>query len=95
MTSTDEDDISSQQPLILTIGTQTDIEWIQMSKPMLMSSNNLHFHTEPVHDLVEFQVHKSSSSFENKQEQNINISPSSQKVTSRTELMSTSGKNKK
>jgi hypothetical protein len=96
MTSTDEDDISFQKPLVLTIGTQTDLEWTQISKSMLESSNNLHFHTKLVHDLVDFGVHQSSS-YENKQEAIIYIPPPSsfQKVTSHTELMSTSGKNKK
>ncbi len=88
MTSTNEDDVYLEQPLLLTIGTQTDLEFTQISKSMLISSNNLHFHTEPVHDLVDFQVHKSSS-FENKQDENLDIPLTS------SELISTSGKNNK
>jgi len=74
MTSTDEDEISFQKPLFLTIGTQTDLAWTQISKSMLESS------TKSVHDLIELGVHESSSL---------------QKVKSHTELMSTSGNNKK
>jgi hypothetical protein len=79
MTSTDETHFSLQQPLVSTIGTQTDIECTtqlndQISKTVLKSSKDIYFLTEPIHNLIEFEAH------------------APQKVTSLTELISTSGK---
>jgi hypothetical protein len=97
MTSTDEDNTASAKPLVLTIGTQTDLKWTiqsndQISKPIPVPSNSIHFYTEPVDDLVESETDKSSS-FENKPEKILDLPPLTEKVTSHTELMSTSGKN--
>ncbi len=68
MTSTEEDNVSLQKPLVSTIATQTDL-------------------------LVDLKAQQSSS--ENKQETTIDIRPLSQKETSHTDLISTSGKNRK
>jgi len=59
---------------------------------MLVSLNIIHFQTETVDDLAESAVNKSSL-FESKQGEIIDISLSTQLVTSHTELMSTSDKN--
>ncbi|CAF0996672.1 unnamed protein product [Rotaria sordida] len=87
MISTNENDCSQ----FSTVETQTDIEWtLQLNNQKVFeSANHIHFHTEPIHNILEFSMHKSSS-FEMKQEEIINTSLSSQKVTSHTELMSTS-----
>ncbi len=59
---------------------------------MLVSLNIIHFQTETVDDLAESAVDKSSL-FESKQGEIIDISLSTQLVTSHTELMLTSDKN--
>ncbi|CAF4866234.1 unnamed protein product [Rotaria sp. Silwood1] len=88
MISTDENDFSLQ---LSTVETQTDIEWtIQLNdQKVFESSNHLHFHTEPIHNVVEFSIHEASS-FDIKQEDIINTSLSSQKVISHTDLISQS-----
>ncbi|CAF2684010.1 unnamed protein product [Rotaria sp. Silwood2] len=88
MISTDENDFS---PQLSTVETQTDIEWtIQLNDQKVFESpSHMHFHSEPIHNIVEFSMHEPSSS-EIKQEEIIDTPLSSQKVTSHTDLTSTS-----
>jgi hypothetical protein len=87
MTSTEEENVSFEKFLVSTIGTQTDFD-DSISKPRIMSSENIHSHTNAVvHDLVEFKAYQSS---DNKQQGTVDILSLSQKETSHTDLISSS-----
>jgi hypothetical protein len=99
MALTDKNDLLSEQSPVTTVGTQTETEKTiplndQPSKMLLRSFDNIHYHTELLQDIVELNVHKSSSSLcEIKQKKRTDIPSSLQRAASQTELMSTSSKN--